>query len=217
MIDAFIYDLEIVKAIPNKNEERMQNIQYCDGWHDHAGMGMSCLCGYDTLSQRTRVLLNDNVKDFQEYTEGDTLIVTFNGINFDDKVLRACFPDLNYPLTTPHYDILAEVRGKTGQFVKLDQLCRDNGLTVKSGSGAFAPVLWQQKKFGEVIDYCCNDVQMTWELYELIVKNEGKINMRGHEITLRTPAEYLEQFCEEHEADNKPFTLGDVGLGPSSE
>jgi hypothetical protein len=36
-----IFDAEIIKAIPPKNPtDRLDNIQYCDGWTDYANIGM---------------------------------------------------------------------------------------------------------------------------------------------------------------------------------
>ena len=33
-----IYDLEIVKAIPDRNKPNEPGIEYCAGWDDHANM-----------------------------------------------------------------------------------------------------------------------------------------------------------------------------------
>ena len=40
---ALIYDIEIIKAIPSKNGERITGIEYCEGWKDHANMGISVI------------------------------------------------------------------------------------------------------------------------------------------------------------------------------
>jgi len=35
-LNALVYDIEIVKAIRGRDEPRLDGIEYCDGWHDHA-------------------------------------------------------------------------------------------------------------------------------------------------------------------------------------
>ena len=46
----------------------------------------------------------------------------------------------------------------------------------KTGYGGNAPVLWQQGKIGQVIDYCLNDVYLTTLLYFKIMSQGYIIN-----------------------------------------
>lgn len=41
-MNALIYDIEIVKGIPDKKKTMLEGIEYCAGWEDHANMGISC-------------------------------------------------------------------------------------------------------------------------------------------------------------------------------
>ena len=55
--------------------------------------------------------------------------------------------------------------------------------------GALAPVDWQRKKFGSVIDYCLNDIALTKRLFERIRLTGGLRDPRDSTrfITMRRP------------------------------
>lgn len=160
-----IYDIEIKKAIAGKDGQKIDGIEYCKGWSDHAGMGISVLCAYDYKTSTYRVFTDSNQSDFAELCK-DRLTVGFNNKNFDEKVLKACwFFDPSDSL-----DILASIKATTGTNAGygLDACCEANFGVKKTGHGALAPVDWQQGKIGSVIDYCINDVYMTKRLFDMI-------------------------------------------------
>lgn len=178
-INYIIYDLEIVKAIPDRKYPSLRGIEYCAGWSDHATMGISVICAYDSYEDRFRVFREDNLYEFQQLLELRGPLVTFNGIGFDDKVLK------ENGIIVPKgksIDLLRQIWKAAGlgpefQYpshvgYSLDAVCKVNGLQSKTGNGAKAPVEWQRGKIGSVIDYCLNDVTITRNLYRLIV-NDG--------------------------------------------
>lgn len=188
-----IYDIEIVKAIPLKNKPRVDGVEYCDGWTDHANMGISVIGAYDYVEERARVFMEDNLEEFR-HLAASRLMVSFNGINFDNKVIRECW-GIEIP---NNFDLLQEIwksaglgprfNPKTHGGYGLDKCCEKNFATRKTGSGALAPVLWQQKRYAEVIDYCLNDVYLTKQLNDLIL-NTGLMKdpkTSGH-LTIRHP------------------------------
>ena len=192
-----IYDIEIVRAIPNRDGSRIDGIEYCGGWHDHASMGISVIGAYDYDTDRYRVFCRDNFMEFVALScQPDRLMVGFNNIAFDDKVIV-----LNMPVSTsaPRYDLLVETWAavglgptfdyKTHGGYGLDALCELNFGTKKTGNGALAPVAWQQGKIGDVIDYCLNDVRLTKQLFERAIAGEAiKTPKGGSALTfLRRP------------------------------
>lgn len=38
-----IYDCEIIKCIPIRSEKRDPSLEYCAGWEDYDGMGISLI------------------------------------------------------------------------------------------------------------------------------------------------------------------------------
>lgn len=195
---ALIYDIEIIKAIPDRNGVKLEGIEYCEGWGDHANMGISVIGAYDYQDQRYRVFCEDNITEFYDICE-ERLLVGFNNKGFDDKVLSCRFPN-EYKdkfLTLPRYDILAEIRAAlgAGNFVKgygLDPVCEKNFGIKKTGNGALAPVLWQQGRRGQTIDYCLNDVYMTKRLFDKIVHESFIVDpTNNHPIQMRLPIELI--------------------------
>ena len=75
-----VYDLEIVKAIPDKSGACKDGIEYCEGWQDHKNMGISVIGAYDYLEQKYRVFCKDNFAEFQKLVDKSNCLVGFNNI-----------------------------------------------------------------------------------------------------------------------------------------
>lgn len=190
-----VYDIEIIKAIPNKDGSRMDGIEYCEGWGDHRNMGVSVIGAYDTQQQRSRVFCEDNVAAFIEAAEAADLLVSFNGLAFDNAVIAAAW-DIQLP-GAKCYDLLVEawVADGKGPLFKypshigygLDALCQQTFGVCKTGSGALAPVLWQRGERGQVIDYCLNDVWLTNRLLQHVIAGLSVAGPNGP-LKLRKPA-----------------------------
>lgn len=171
-----IYDLEIKRAILGK-EAPVNGIEYCGGWNDHAGMGISVLGALEWPSGRAHVFCDDNEGGFvalaaQTVAKGGKLI-SFNGIGFDNRVILAAWK-LSIE-GNDCYDLLRETwlaaglgpdfRYPAHAGYGLDAMCKANGIPIKTGDGAHAPIAWQQGRVGEVIDYCLNDCYITGLLF----------------------------------------------------
>lgn len=186
---ALIYDLEIIKAIPERNGQPESDIEYCAGWQDHANMGISVCCGYEYDSGRYRVFCLDNLYEFSNAVNAADIIIGFNNIAFDNAVIRACWqPLVKLPekWEEKSYDLLREIwvaaglaptfNFKTHGGFGLDAMCEANFGTKKSGNGALAPKWWQRKMIGNVIDYCLNDVALTKQLFDHVLKGHPLVN-----------------------------------------
>jgi hypothetical protein len=184
-----IYDIEIKKAIPVDGQPRIEGIEYCEGWHDTANMGVSCICGYSLKEYKPFIWMDDNLFDFLKEVECHAFIAGFNNIGFDNEVLAYEFSggkaivrngiiDL---LNQKSYDIKRELAdavdvhyGKNG--ISLENTSRMNfhETYLKNGNGALAPVLYQKKEFGQLITYCMNDVRITSAIMTAIL-NDGEL------------------------------------------
>ena len=198
--NCLIYDIEIIKAVPDRKFPREDGIEYCSGWEDHANMGISVIGCYDYSDGRYRVFCKDNFVDFVLLCH-DKQLVSFNGIGFDNRVLKACgVTDLmEGTKDEKHYDILREVWVADGlgpDFVYpshigfgLDAVGSANFGQRKTGHGALAPVDWQRGKIGSVIDYCLNDIAMTKRCFDRIRAAGGLRDPRDPSrfIQMRTP------------------------------
>lgn len=186
-----IYDCEIVNAIAGP-KDRVHGITYCDGWDDKANMGISVICAYSYLFEEYTVWFGSDLMDFIAYMNLHTRLIGFNHIKFDNELLMAV--SRSYGLDSDlvhksianlyHFDILREayiayeidaypvIFTKLHKGFKLDNFSLSNFRARKTGDGALAPVLWQQGKKSEVVNYCLNDVKLTKRLYDRIL-NDG--------------------------------------------
>ena len=174
-----VYDCEIVKAIPPRYDNlRREGIEYCDGWRDFENMGISTICAYDFETMRYRVFCEDGFGYFEDLVQEREVIVSFNGVQFDDNLCAA-----HGIKVRSTYDLLWEMwlsaglrpPTKPSEFAAahkgfgLDATAFRNGIGRKSGHGELAPILWQQGKRGQVIDYCLEDVRLTAAVLQRIV------------------------------------------------
>lgn len=165
-----VFDLEIIKAILGRGEEQIPGIEYCQGWKDFVGMGISIVGVYDFRESKYRVFLEDNLNELQELIDDRKFCIGFNNENFDNKLLEA--HGINIP-EEKSFDLLKAIKEVTGttKALGLGAICKANSNTSKNGDGALAPILWQQKQYGKVIDYCLNDVKMTLDILNIIAFN----------------------------------------------
>ena len=187
-----VYDVEIKKAILGKGEKPQEGVEYCGGWGDHENMGVSTVCCYDYEADRYRVFCRDNLEKFVDLVEVHDVIVSFNGINFDNKVLAYVLFGLVDPLrwlNEKSYDIFAEIRDVSGKWCSLDSIIKANDLgTGKTGNGALAPMWYQTGQWGRLIDYCLMDTKLTKQLLDIILAGNPITNPKtGQPMILRMP------------------------------
>jgi len=198
-VNAVIYDIEIRRAIPPKTGERLAGIEYCEGWQDHANMGVAVLGAYDCVERRYRVFCDDNLGEWNALVDSGRLCVGFNSIPFDNAVLAAT-EGWRVPPEDQCYDLLREIWIAAGLPPKfdlsthggygLDAVCAENFGARKSGNGALAPVLWQQGQVGAVIDYCLQDIRLTKLLFDRAMAEHPIINPKSggaSRLMLRQP------------------------------
>lgn len=174
-----IYDIEIKKAIHKKGEPKLDGIEYCKGWRDYAGMGISCLVANDYINGQYRLFMDDNIHDFLKLCKG-RLVVGFNSVGFDNRIIEAMF---GVNLDDQSYDILREMwiasglkptfGGKSHTGFSLDLTSGRNLGANKSGDGALAPIDYQEGRYGNLIDYCMRDVWLTSRLMDCIMDMGG--------------------------------------------
>lgn len=179
------------------------------GWNDKRALGLSIGGYYSYVDGEIHWFDQENLAEtMQKIVEQQPCIVSFNGIGFDSLVMAECI-DLDPTMRTTasgiitefvdgpwhslwrsSYDILAEIWKRYGRNTErglnsLDSILAANGLRPKTGHGAWAPKLWQQGKIAEVINYCQNDILRTKELFELISRQEGRLQRRTGPIHIR--------------------------------
>lgn len=190
------YDLEILRAIPDRSGQRLAGIEYCEGWDDHANMGVSVLCAYDFANELPLVYCADNLSAFVGLVSRADWLIGFNNRRFDNRVLACNGIEVPDGKTL---DLLAEIwkaavldpdifEPATHGGYGLDAVCAANFGSGKTGNGALAPVEWQRGQIGKVISYCLSDVQLTFRLWRKIINTGEIINPKtGKELEITLP------------------------------
>jgi hypothetical protein len=193
-MNILVYDIEIIKAIPPKDDaDRIEGIKYCNGWRDFAGMGIACIA-YQINDEPVDVSLSaQNFKDVIAFHWQGFRAIGFNSIGFDDKLLAANHRD-GFQFFKSDYDLLVEVRAAAGyqsykdvpqgHTYKLDAIAQANGMA-KTGTGELAPIMWQCGQWKEVIEYAKNDVVVTRKLLDLGLAGELVDPNTGEKLKLR--------------------------------
>jgi hypothetical protein len=225
-----ILDCEIKKAILGRGETPIPGIEYCQGWKDFEGMGISVVCTYDTESHLTRVFLEEDFAELSDYIEGKPT-AGFNTKRFDLPLLAQHGIVDASGHVEQHYDILEQIwvaqgfnpdkfNPETHGGWGLDAVCQATLGIAKTGHGALAPVWWQQGRRGKVIDYCLNDVWMEGSLLNHIIQHgyvlaadKPRVHLSGW-ATRYTSDPIINELIEEPQVP-KAAEEGPVGTRPA--
>lgn len=181
-----VYDCEIQKCIPDKRQPNDPNLQYCNGWTDYVGMGISTICAWDYDDKRFRVFTHDNLSDFAELVKRHEHIIGFNSIRFDDPLCCAN----GVPILTT-YDLFKEISNAAGNGKGCGQadMLQANAGIPKAGHGAMAPIWFQQGRLGKLIDYCLEDVRGLAILVRNVIQGKPLVHpTTGVELSIMRPS-----------------------------
>lgn len=178
-----IYDCEIKKCIPQKSDNPVNPYvyNYCKGWGDFSGMGISCIVTYNTLSSEYKLYMDDNIHLFANDIIGaEGPFIGFNNAQFDNPLIASCVgKEIGDYLASNCYDIMrnsilgfdpSKVNSKKiiMKGFSLNNFSNTNLGSAKTGSGELAPMLYQKGKIADLVNYCMMDVKLTLGLVRLI-------------------------------------------------
>jgi DEAD/DEAH box helicase domain-containing protein len=143
--------------------ETQRSAQEVGGWHRADLMKVSCAVLYDSAEQVYHEYLEKDMPRFIEHLQQYDCVVGFNIRRFDYKVLSG-YSDFDFD-TLPTLDLLEKIHKQLGYRLSLDHLAKVNLGSKKSADGLQALRWWKQGKIREIIDYCRQDVRITWEIY----------------------------------------------------
>ncbi len=133
---------------------------------------ISVLGLYSYADDKYYCFTEDEVYKAGEMFQEADQIIGFNIKNFDFEVMR---PYVNYDIHgLPHLDILNEVEKLVGHRLKLDNLAQTTLGVGKNGDGLEALRMYKQGRIDELKKYCLNDVKVTKDLYDYVLRH-GKL------------------------------------------
>ncbi len=143
--------------------ETRRSAQDVGGWHRADRMGMSVGVVYDSGLDDFLVYTQDQAGEMIDTLSRAGLVVGFNSLRFDYKVLSA-FTDRNLALL-PTLDMLDHIKARLGVRVSLDTFASATLGAPKTADGLKALEWWRQGRMDEIIRYCTADVAITRDLY----------------------------------------------------
>jgi hypothetical protein len=185
-----MYDIECIAAIPEAGKIRNPSLQYCGGWEDYEGMGISVIACYDFVEAEYCIYLQDNMDDFKTLVNSRNILAGFNNRRFDNNVIRAegfIVPD------DKSYDVWdaivsTQLPGDRKGF-DLNSLLIANGLKSKTGLGSDAPMLAQTGKWGKLINYNLGDTKKQVQILRLACAGLLKNPKNNGYMTIKPPWE----------------------------
>jgi DEAD/DEAH box helicase domain-containing protein len=142
------------------------------GWGNIPDMKIAIVCIYSSREDKFYSYTEEQVPELIKKLKEATLIVGFNIINFDYRVIQ---PYTDFDLSTlKTYDILTEVYKKLGYRVSLQNFAEATLGSSKSGDGVQSVQWFRAGEIDKVKEYCQKDVEVTKNLY-LHLKKVGPL------------------------------------------
>lgn len=190
MLNGLVYDAETVRPVPPQQGDRKPGLEYCDGWDDYKGAGVSVVAAYSWSADCYFLYEREQLPEFQALVAVHDEVFGFHSLEFDDQLLAAAGCQVQ---TT--YDVLCEIRAaagfprdwtkpvqpgepsRKGVSFSLELLAQLNLGYGKIGYGN-PPELWQQGHKAQVKARCLHDVKLLQKLLELsgvVSGTEGRL------------------------------------------
>lgn len=155
--------------------------------------GISACCVYDFTENWLYIYDEHSIRELAAHLEKADAVVGFRSESFDIPVVEGVLGRrLRLRESLDLYALIARANASLGLIGQkgdntLDAICRRNIGRGKTGSGAHAPDLYSERRFGELFNYCGIDVRLTRDLL-LHIAEHGRIrNFTGSNLSLTLP------------------------------
>ncbi|BCL60797.1 hypothetical protein DGMP_14900 [Desulfomarina profundi] len=164
--------------------ETIRSAKEVGGWAHCEKMGISVAVIYDSRLDSYVSYLEEEIDDFIDHLHRLDLIVGFNNIRFDNRVISA-YTDRDLT-QLPNLDLLAEVQKYLGYRLSLDRLAATTLGRKKSADGLQALQWYREGKIELIARYCKDDVELTRDLLYYALENGYFLfkNKAGKEVRL---------------------------------
>jgi len=140
------------------------------GTDNPADLDISVLSLYDSETDRYYSFLQEDFEKMWPFFEKADLLITYNGNHFDIPLLQKYTDKIDFSKKN-HLDIFEKIREKTGKKLGLDGVASTTLGLSKSANGLQAVAWWNSGEIDKIIKYCEQDVKVTKDLYNFILKN----------------------------------------------
>ena len=179
------------------------------GWSNVMDMGMAVGVLYDTADEDLHVYLEHQVPALIAHLRRGSLVVGFNHVEFDLRVLAGHQPtqELRHQLylelrNLNHFDMLLELKKLLGHRLRLDSLARSTLQTGKSADGLQSLQWYKEGRIDLIIEYCKQDVEVTRRLYEYALEHgrllyDSRAGIKSVALDWRLPEPRVEPPAEQ--------------------
>tara|TARA_B100001123_G_scaffold159456_1_gene184341 strand:- start:1201 stop:1737 length:537 start_codon:yes stop_codon:yes gene_type:complete len=144
--------------------ETQKSADEVGGWNHIDLMGMSIGVTFSTERGDYRVYAESEIDGLIEEIQKADLVVGFNQIRFDYKVLEG-YSVFDFT-QVPSLDMLVDLNEKLGHRLKLDSIAQATFGCEKTAEGMQAIEWYRQGKLMEIAEYCLYDVKITKMVHE---------------------------------------------------
>tara|TARA_Y100000589_G_scaffold320200_1_gene349826 strand:- start:526 stop:1062 length:537 start_codon:yes stop_codon:yes gene_type:complete len=144
--------------------ETQKSADEVGGWNHIDLMGMSIGVTFSTKRGDYRVYGEPEIDELIEEIQKADLVVGFNQIRFDYKVLEG-YSVFDFT-QVPSLDMLVDLNEKLGHRLKLDSIAQATFGCEKTAEGLQAIEWYRQGKLLEIAEYCLYDVKITKMVHE---------------------------------------------------
>ncbi len=157
------------------------------GKNDPALLDISIVAAYDSETDMYTSYTQEELPALWPIIERADVLVGFNSDHFDIPLLNKYYPgDLT---TIKSIDIMVAIKNALGRRLSLANVAGTTLGLKKSADGLQAMQWWKEGKIDEIRKYCIQDVKVTKDLYEHILKTKKVLYRDGpdkKELTLDT-------------------------------
>jgi DEAD/DEAH box helicase domain-containing protein len=144
--------------------ETQRSAEEVGGWHNAHLMRLALAVVWDSASGRFESFREANVHELIARLAGADLVVGFNVLGFDYRVLRG-YTDRNLA-ALPTFDLLDAIHGRLGFRLSLGHLGEETLGVPKAADGLQALRWWREGRVAEIEHYCRGDVAILRDLFE---------------------------------------------------
>ena len=198
-----VYDVETLRT-----PEEVSPEDPAKGWQNPMLMGFGSAVVYDYETDLYHCIITEERERLVRMLTGQ-VVVSFNGIKFDNKVTLDCdcpLVDMDLPTPWRNYDLLLEVVKAKFQCrnvreaeielgaeivhdgsIGLDGLAQGTLGMGKTGHGSKSPLLIREGRWGDLFAYNLHDVRLTRKLLDFLMRYGYLIDRGGFEIEIVVP------------------------------